>query len=258
MQNLVISLKTAIDRRKHIEEQFESKNIAFQFFDALTPDLARPLAEKMKLNISNEYLSPGELACFMSHVSIWQKIVDENTPYLAIFEDDIFLGEQAEEFLNTASWIDDNWHILKIEAFSKKIIINKRVRKLKNGRSLFTLGCSHVGAAGYILSQKGARYLTSLLQNIEIVEPLDHILFDPKYHPESMELVQMMPALCIQGYLYKVNDPLFGSSLEAQRVNRRLKESKKRTLINKIFRELNRIFNKLTLLFSNKKDMTFR
>ena len=54
LQNLVISLKTAIDRRKHIEEQFESKNIAFQFFDALTPDFARPLAEKMKLIISNE------------------------------------------------------------------------------------------------------------------------------------------------------------------------------------------------------------
>jgi glycosyl transferase family 25 len=49
MKNIVISLKTATARREHIVQEFGKQNIGFEFFDALTPDLARPLAEKCSL-----------------------------------------------------------------------------------------------------------------------------------------------------------------------------------------------------------------
>ena len=117
MKNIVISLKTATARREHIVQEFGKQNIGFEFFDALTPDLARPLAEKMQLNVEDEYLTGGELACFMSHVSIWQKMVDEQLPYVAIFEDDVFLGERAFDIFNSSSWIQEDWHIIKTEAF---------------------------------------------------------------------------------------------------------------------------------------------
>ena len=57
MKNIVISLKTATARREHIVQEFGKQNIGFEFFDALTPDLARPLAEKMQLNVEDEYLT---------------------------------------------------------------------------------------------------------------------------------------------------------------------------------------------------------
>lgn len=258
MQIQIISLTTALERRKHIHNEFEKQGISFSFFDALTPNVAVPLAEKMKLNIHCDRIAKGELACFMSHVSLWKKMVDENIPYMAIFEDDIFLGEKASDFLNSSDWIDGRWGIIKLEAFSKKVITVKKIKKLANSRVLYSLKSAHVGAAGYILSLSAAKYLINLLQKIEIIEPLDHILFDPKYHLEPVELIQMMPALCIQGYLYKLNDPTFGSSLEGQRVNRRILESKQRSFLSKILRELKRIYNQLSLLISNKKEMKFR
>ena len=108
MKNIVISLKTATARREHIVQEFGKQNIGFEFFDALTPDLARPLAEKMQLNVEDEYLTGGELACFMSHVSVWQKMVDEQLPYVAIFEDDVLLGERAFDIFNSSSWIQED------------------------------------------------------------------------------------------------------------------------------------------------------
>ena len=120
MKNIVISLKTATARREHIVQEFGKQNIGFEFFDALTPDLARPLAEKMQLHIQEDFLSPGELACFMSHVSIWQKMVDEQIPHLAIFEDDVYLGQNADYFLSNDTWIQSDWQIIKLEAFAKK------------------------------------------------------------------------------------------------------------------------------------------
>ena len=52
MQSMVISLETAIERRAHIQGEFEKQNINYTFFSALTPKLAQPLAEKMNLIFS--------------------------------------------------------------------------------------------------------------------------------------------------------------------------------------------------------------
>ena len=80
MKNIVISLKTAVDRRHHIEQEFQKNHVNFEFFDALTPDLAKPYAEKILAKLQDSNLTGGELACMMSHVSIWQKMIDEDIP----------------------------------------------------------------------------------------------------------------------------------------------------------------------------------
>jgi glycosyl transferase family 25 len=80
----------------------------------------------MQLNIQEDFLSPGELACFMSHVSIWQKMVDEQIPHLAIFEDDVYLGQNADYFLSSDTWIQSDWQIIKLEAFAKKFYTNAK------------------------------------------------------------------------------------------------------------------------------------
>ena len=50
MKSVVISLQSAAARREHIEKEFGKQKVDFDFFDALTPDLAKPLAAKMQLN----------------------------------------------------------------------------------------------------------------------------------------------------------------------------------------------------------------
>lgn len=246
MKNIVISLKTATVRREHIVQEFGKQNVGFEFFDALTPDLARPLAEKMQLNIRDEFLSPGELACFMSHVSIWQKMVDEHIPHLAIFEDDVYLGKNADYFLQEEAWLQSDWHIVKLEAFSRKILHELKGVDLGKQRRLFKLKGRHVGAAGYILSLNAAQYLMALLRQAEIKEPLDHLLFDPQYHTQGMSLYQMKPALCIQSYLYdQAQEHQFGSMLENERVERRQTESKARTFGEKLAREWMRLNQQL-------------
>lgn len=255
MKSIVISLKTATARREHILTEFGKQNIQFEFLDALTPDLATPLAHTMKLDFKDGFLTSGELACFMSHVSLWKKMVDENIPYMAIFEDDVFLGEKADEVLNSSDWIQNTWDIIKLEAFSQYVLHDKKGSNLKIGRTLHRLRGRHVGAAGYILSYKAASYLIDLIQKNTVAEPLDHILFDPIYHP-NIELLQMQPALCIQSYLLE-DARQFGSGLENERVERRFNESQQRSLSMKIKRELRRFYLNLHNVFLKKK-VTFK
>ncbi|MFV5523705.1 glycosyltransferase family 25 protein [Acinetobacter variabilis] len=254
MKNIVISLKTATARREHICKEFGKQNINFDFFDALTPDLAKPLAEKMHLNVGDEYLTGGELACFMSHVSVWQKMVDEQIPYIAVFEDDIFLGQDAFSIFSTSAWIQENWHIIKTEAFSEKVLLAKNTYNIENtDREIKRLTSKNLGTAGYILSLKGAKeYLSYIKKNFLV--PLDEVMFRDFIQTKQCDVYQMSPAICIQEMmLYPEKKTVLSSDLIDER-KARMKKYKKKGL-KKIKKEIIRIVHQIKYyLFGKEVD----
>ena len=247
MKNIVISLKTAVARREHIVKEFGKQNIGFEFFDALTADLARPLAEKMQLNIHDDFLSPGELACFMSHVSIWQKMVDEQIPHLAIFEDDILLGENSSEFLSSSNWLKEDWNIVKIEMFNKKVLLSKKDDSFSNHhrRELRQLLSKHYGCAGYILSLKAANELIAYIIKNKRLIPLDHIVFEYFLPISTGKILQLNPAICIQDSILRGNHKNFPSDLEEMR-RKRMREEKVKG-VGKLIKEFARVFRQVKL-----------
>lgn len=241
MQNYVISLKKSSQRRTHIEDQFGKQGVKFDFFDALTPEPAIRLANKMFLNIENGILGGRELACFMSHVAIWQKVVDENIPYVAIFEDDVYLGENATYFLNTSDWIHEDWHIIKIEAFAKKLWLSQQQFHIQGSdRCLRYLIGDNLGTAGYILSLTGAKtYLDYVSKNP--LTPLDEMMFYKFNRKNKKKVLQMFPSLCIQEMnLYPESQVALSSELIEERKGRMKKFKKKG--IHKIQHEIRRIY----------------
>ncbi|WP_104490081.1 glycosyltransferase family 25 protein [Acinetobacter indicus] len=244
MKNIVISLKTAKARREHIEKEFGKQNICFEFFDALTPDLAKPLAEKMELDIKDEYLTGGELACLMSHVSVWQKMIDEQIPYIAIFEDDVFLGNDAAEIFNSSSWIQEDWHIIKTEAFSEKVLLAKETYSLKNTeRQIKRLVGKNLGTAGYILSLKGAAAYIKFIKKSSLI-PLDELMFRDFIYSKCCDVYQMSPASCIQEMmLYPEKKTILSSDLINER-KARMKKYKKRGWA-KVLKEVTRIVSQI-------------
>lgn len=227
MKNLVISLNTAIARREHIQKEFGKQNISFEFFDALTPDPAKLLAEKMSLKMHEDFLTSGELACFMSHVSIWQKIVEERIPYLAIFEDDVYLGENAQKLLTDCSWIQNDWDIIKIEAFADKVFLSGPKIDIANGaRQVVQLTGKNLGTAGYILSLKGAQKYLDYVRKMQLT-PLDQVMFDEFIQDKIYPVYQMIPALCIQEMmLFPEKKTVLSSDLLAERKVRMRKQKK--------------------------------
>ena len=115
LKNYVVSLATAEDRRLHTSNEFSRKNIEFTFFDAINPKNMEFIANKHSIQIKNSNLSDGEIRCLLSHVCLWNLIIEKNLPYLAIFEDDIYLGENSEQFLSNYDWIQPGWEILRLE-----------------------------------------------------------------------------------------------------------------------------------------------
>lgn len=243
MEIFVISLSTASQRRQHINQEFAKKNLDFKFFDALTPEPAGEFANQLGLRIDDTILTKGELACFMSHVYLWNKMIQENISYMTIFEDDIYLGENIKEFLSDTLWLEPNWHLIKVEEFTQKVALGPKLKEFNSNpdRAIFELKSKNLGTAGYILSLSGAKKLLDYIQSLDQLIALDHLMFEKLVKDKFLSVCQMKPALCIQDVtLYSTKDSVrFASHLYKER-QVRMKYNKKRG-VDKILLELSRI-----------------
>lgn len=257
MQNYVISLKNASERRQHIECEFSKNNIEFNFFDAITPDKAKTIALEMKMKINAELLSQSELACLISHIELWKKIVNEKIPYTAIFEDDIFLGENAKKIFNQNDWLESDWDIIKVEYFYEKVVLKGDGKDLKNNdRKIHVLNGPNLGAAGYILSFNGAKMCLEYVLN-HTAQPVDHLIFDKGILDQSLKVYQLNPAICIQETTLspEVQNIMLSSSLFDER-HSRMKTYKKRGW-SKIKLEFVRILRQIRFALL-KKTVSFK
>ncbi|MCH7314658.1 glycosyltransferase family 25 protein [Acinetobacter sp. ANC 3882] len=240
MKNFVISLVSAVDRRKHIEEQFDGKGISFDFFDAIEPPQIDLQAEKIGFTLRQSDLSRNELACLLSHVSLWHKAVDEKIPAIAIFEDDIHLSDDAELFLKGSDWL--NFDIVKIEKSYTSVIMDLDKTQIFDHKDfiLRRLKKAHLGAAGYILSYKGAIELLDYMKEQSVLDHVDQIVFRKYIADGKLGIYQLNPTLCIQDYILNPHDQKFKTSLQW-----RNKDKIKLKGFKKLLRELNRLLTQL-------------
>lgn len=241
MDIFVISLKDAFARRLHIDQQFGEQKIKFHYFNAVEPDQIETVISNTGFELKGCSLTKGEIGCFLSHISLWKKIVDENLPYMAIFEDDIHLSSSAKIFLSDTNWIPKDIDIVKLEAFSKVVSIKLYSKKtLIAKRYLHLLKGRHLGTAGYIISNQGARDILNYIKNLPEISPIDNILFE-KYI-DNNKVYQIFPALCIQDFIYNNENTKFISSLQFDREIRHAGEKDPSIKINKMSLKLKREF----------------
>ncbi len=242
MKKLIISLENAHDRRQHIEQQFGSNHISYEFFDAVNATQIDAIAKKLNIPITNTRLGKNEIACFLSHASIWQLAVEHNCPYVCIFEDDVYLGENAEFYLNNIlKWMPDDADILKLEAYSKVIKVDEYFKDTKIGdRKIVRLAAKHTGCAGYVISQETAKNLLTIVRNYEKLIPVDHIVFGDFLYDYKANIYQIAPAICIQSQYYEHGKPLT-SYLELERIDRYGMPIENKKILNKVVREGKRL-----------------
>ncbi|OOF57590.1 glycosyltransferase family 25 protein [Rodentibacter myodis] len=249
--NYVISLTTAVERRKHIEEQFGKQNIPFAFFDAITPDQIEDVAKKFNITLDRSdkaKLWDGEIACALSHIVLWDFLLEQNLDYLNIFEDDIHLGENVKALLEI-DYLPNGTDILKLEANGK--IIFKNPKEVKCNRSIYPITFKQSGTAGYTITRKGANYLLNKVKNKPMELAIDSLIFEELLNEKEYKILQLSPAICVQDFVLHPDKP-FESSLQKGR-DRVYENQTKTSILEKIKNELIRVKRKLLM-----KPVTFK
>jgi len=107
MKIFVTNLKTSVERRTHITNEFKGKNLDFSFVDCVIgKDLSNEeLNKKCDMEIINRYnrdvewFTKGVIGCTLTNLNTYQFILDNNYDMAFLLEDDTILPDNLKEVL---------------------------------------------------------------------------------------------------------------------------------------------------------------
>jgi glycosyl transferase family 25 len=142
-------------------------------------------------------VSFGELGCFLSHIKVWQRVVDGAEPWAFIAEDDLHLARNAEPFLTRDDWLPVGTDLVKAETMLTTVEMSAAILATPFGHTLRLLRSFHGGSAGYFISRRGAARLVAFAETH--CEPVDHFIFGPSGGAShGLIMAQIDPAIGIQ------------------------------------------------------------
>ena len=139
----IVSLQQDIEKRKAISETLESLGLKFDFIDAvygkeLSEDVTSIIRDKSTGNITSRGFSatPGEIGCTLSHLKVYQSILDNNIDWACILEDDAILDERFETFIRTFQATELDSTSLYLLGGQNGLSEDRIVKSIKNTKTI--------------------------------------------------------------------------------------------------------------------------
>ncbi|NNG44515.1 glycosyltransferase family 25 protein [Pseudoalteromonas sp. NEC-BIFX-2020_002] len=130
-------------------------------------------------------LTPGEIGCYVSHMRLWQKMVDENILTCVVLEDDLLIEEHLKSIIKVTEELKD-WDLIKLS--NNRAIPFIDTLSLTHNLVLGNYLKVPNGTLGYILSLEGAK---KLLNRKPFYRPVD---MDIQFHSEvGLKVVGIKP-----------------------------------------------------------------
>ncbi len=243
MKTYFINLDRSPDRLAWFRRQGEALGLDLVRVSAVDArDLGADEIARLRARSSgNSELSPGEIACLLSHRKVWQMLVEGTDEWAFIAEDDIHFAPDTASFLTSSDWIPAGAEIIKVETNLRLQELSRKVWGVPFDHELRRLHSEHFCAGGYILSRSGAGRLIRFTEHR--CEPVDVILFSPLLGILSITpILQLTPAICLQNmYVEDTQTEILESDLQAGREVERRERKRRKTTAAKLRREARRI-----------------
>jgi glycosyl transferase family 25 len=175
MEVVVINLATRAARWNAMQQQLTAVGIAPVRIPAvagatLGPEQRAALySEELNRRQYHQPLCDGEIGCYASHLSVWQRLLLSGAECVAVLEDDIELDTSLPQVLAAIEALPGDWDLVKL--------IGRQVEKVEAAQPLCE-GCSLVCyhrvpslTSAYVLHRRGAAKL--LAQRPPFGRPVD-------------------------------------------------------------------------------------
>lgn len=171
----VINLKESLDRREEVSEKLSNVNFDFFTVERLN-DKKNHVVYKLynpnkTLKNKGYILTTSELGCWASHIDLWKKCVEENTPYL-ILEDNIELFGDLPSQLGNIEKLVTKYGLLKLgNIFEREFV---EIEPIDEQYCLISNLKGACGTSAYAITPKTA---SVYLQKIDgFFEPIDDFM----------------------------------------------------------------------------------
>ena len=109
-----------------MKEQLDKFCLTFEIIPAvdgrnLSDSDLRKYSKKDALRCIGRELSPGEIACALSHADMWRRIVDQNLDEVLILEDDVLIGEMLLRILHCRNRLPEDWELINFMTDARQV-----------------------------------------------------------------------------------------------------------------------------------------
>ena len=139
-------------------------------------------------------MQAGEVGCLLSHRKAWAAMLGAGDPFVCVLEDDAELSPDFAEYVREADWLPADFDVIKLDTGFDRVFLERDTLPARS-RVLHRLRSEHMGAAAYIVSERGAKRLLAATEGLS--EPVDVTMFGMS-GTRSMTVFQVLPALCCQ------------------------------------------------------------
>ena len=202
----VINVKKSKLKRDFFSKQAKNINLNFKYFNAVTPNKLHLYDFISDKNLQRKFfarpLLPTEIACAVSHRTLWKQLLNDNdADYYCIFEDDTLINKDLIKILSYKSL--NNIDFIKFSGI--KIPPHKSFDKLNDKYSIIKFAYVPLDAAAYRISKNGAKRLLSYTFNL--IYPID-VMMDRSYD-HGVSIYAILPYPCKTEWHFDPKDPLY-------------------------------------------------
>lgn len=186
MKIFVISLTSSLNRRENITTQMAEQSLPFEFFDAINGKnedhpFFKQYCDPKRIRRKGYSLNPGEMGCFASHYSLWEKCIALNEP-IVILEDDVHLRKKLSLVLSHVKTYICQLGMVRLSRTLEPTFIN--VSSFEDTSMIVKYTKPAKGGMGYVLSPGSAKKLILKLKTW--YEPVDDYLEKEWLHKMSI------------------------------------------------------------------------
>lgn len=189
----VISLESRNDRRKYIEIELKKHDIQFNFFNATNGEALKKEDIQYFTKRSKANLSSGSIGCAISHMSVWERILNDDSSNLyLIFEDDIVLSNDfSTKLINLLAELPINFDLIYLGGF------NNRARDIQYfvNNNMFRSYNPRRGMYGYIINSKSAKKLIDFVKPIDLLSGGIDTIVGKLTRNNKLEVYQLYPSI---------------------------------------------------------------
>lgn len=243
----MINLKRRPERRIKMELTMNELGLDFEYFEAFDgKTLTDEVLIEKGITLLPEYSDPyhkrrmtmGEIGCFLSHYTIWQKMVELDQQEVLVLEDDIrfepYFMQRADQLMKEARFIG-GWDLIY---FGRKRLQESEVF-LKESENFVKVSYTY-WTLGYVITLEGAKKLLASepLQRLLPVDEFLPIMFDEhpnetwklKYETRNVNAWSVNPLILFPTH-YTGEDGYISDTEDSKQIQVDLMESASDTLL---------------------------
>jgi glycosyl transferase, family 25 len=150
---LYINLEDDAERRAHIERELAQRELKPIRVRAFEPHFA-PCGGAFA-----DTLSPGEIACYASHMKAWNTLLVSRYPYALVLEDDARVPPNLADLVEAiVEALPQRWDL--VHFYDNEGRPARPLTPLGNGRKLVRYSRAPAGCVAYLISRSGAQKLS--------------------------------------------------------------------------------------------------